>query len=162
MKVLDRPTEINISQFDGIDYLELSIRIITGLFLILDGVHILSHNAQLEEIFSLVMSSPMAEFLIIFIGTVHLFGGTFIVLGLLTRIVIILQLPAILLEIYYIQAPNSFLGSWEIFACALLLIPLVYLYVKNSGKFSMDYYRMKKRQSNTIHLVPKEIADNSK
>ena len=150
MKVIQQRPEINISQFDGINYLELTIRIITGLFLILDGVHILSYNAELEYVFVQVMSVPNAEFLIIFIGTIHLFGGTFIVLGLFTRIAIILQVPALFLEIYYIKPPNSFLGSSEIFASALLLIPLLFLFVKNSGKLSMDYYRMKKRESKNI------------
>jgi uncharacterized membrane protein YphA (DoxX/SURF4 family) len=150
MKVFEQRPKINISRFDGINYLEMIIRIVTGLFLILDGVHVLSHNAQLEEIFSRTLSLPLSKFLIVFIGTVHLFGGTFIVLGLLTRIVILIQVPAMLFEIYYIHPPNSFLGSGEIFASALLLIPLVFLFVKNSGKFSLDYFRMKKRQSKTL------------
>ncbi len=161
MKVLQRRPEIYISRYDGINYLELIIRIVTGLFLILDGVHVLSHNAQLVEIFSKTMSVPFSAFLIIFVGTVHLLGGTFIVLGLLTRIAILLQIPAILLEIYYIQPPNSFFGSGEIFASSLLLIPLVFLLVKNSGKFSMDYYRMKKHQESTMDIVP-EITDDTK
>jgi putative oxidoreductase len=146
MKVLDQSAEINNRKLNDVNYVELLIRIITGLFLILDGVHILSHAAQLEELLRQAMSTPMAEFLVIFIGVAHLFGGTFIVLGLLTRIVIILQIPAILAEMYYVKPPNSFLGSWEIVASAILLILLVFLFVKNSGKFSMDYYRKKKRQ----------------
>ena len=150
MKVLQQPAELNINQFNSFNYMALLIRIATGLFLILDGIHILSHTQQLEELLQQVMSKPMATSLIIFIGFAHLFGGTFIVLGLLTRIVIILQIPAILAEMYYIQPPNSFLGSWELIGSALLLILLVFLFVKNSGKFSMDYYRKKKRLSKTV------------
>jgi len=144
MKVLDPTAEQNISQYNGINYGELLIRIITGLFLILDGVHILSHTAQLEESLRQSMSVPMTTFLVIFIGVAHLLGGAFIILGLLTRIVIILQIPAVLAEMYYIQPPNSFLGNWEIAASAILLILLVFLFIKNSGKFSMDYYRKKR------------------
>ena len=102
MKVLQQPAELNINQFNSFNYMALLIRIVTGLFLILDGIHILSHTQQLEELLQQVMSKPMATSLIIFIGFAHLFGGTFIVLGLLTRIVIILQIPAILAEMYYI------------------------------------------------------------
>jgi putative oxidoreductase len=145
MKALHQPAGLNIGQLNSSNYLELIIRIVTGIFLVLDGVHILSHTAQLEELFRQVIDPSTAAFLILFIGVVHLFGGTFIVLGLLTRAVIILQIPAILAEMYYIQPPNSFLGSWEILGSALLLILLVFLFVKNSGKFSMDYYRKKKR-----------------
>jgi hypothetical protein len=39
-----------------------------------DGVHILSHAAQLEESLRLAMSVPMTAFLIIFIGVAHLLG----------------------------------------------------------------------------------------
>jgi uncharacterized membrane protein YphA (DoxX/SURF4 family) len=150
MKSLHQPTEQNISQLNGINYLELIIRIVTGIFLILDGIHIISHTAQLEEFFRQVMSYSISEFLITVIGFVHLFGGTFIILGLITRIVIILQIPAILAEMYYIQPPNSFLGTWEIIGSAFLLMLLIFLFVKNSGNFSMDYYRKKKRLSKTV------------
>lgn len=143
MKVLNRPAEQIIGKYNGIDYGELLLRIVTGLFLLLDGVHILSHAAQLEESLRQAMSVPMTAVLIIFIGVAHLLGGVFIVLGLLTRIVILLQIPAILAEMYYIQPPNSFLGNWEIAASAIVLVLLVILFVRNSGKFSMDYYRRK-------------------
>ncbi len=145
MKVLHQPAKPNISQFKGINYLEFIIRIVIGIILVLDGIHILSHTPQLEELFRQVMRYPIAESLIIFIGFVHLFGGTFIVLGLFTRLVIILQIPAILAEMYYIQPPNSFLGTWEIMGSVFLLILLVFLFVKNSGTFSIDYYRKKKQ-----------------
>ena len=144
MKVLNHPSGQIISRHNGINYVELLLRIVTGLFLILDGVHILSHAAQLEESLRQTMSVSMTEFLIIFIGVAHMLGGAFIVLGLLTRVVIILQIPAVLAEMYYIQPPNSFLGNWEIAASAILLILLVFLFIKNSGKFSMDYYRKKR------------------
>jgi uncharacterized membrane protein YphA (DoxX/SURF4 family) len=150
MKTLHQSVQLNISQFNGFNYLELIIRIVTGIFLVLDGIHILSHTAQLEELFRQVLRYSIAESFIIFIGFVHLFGGTFIILGLLTRIVIILQIPVILAEMYYIQPPNSFLGNWEIIGSAFLLILLVFLFIKNSGKFSMDYYRKKKRLSKTV------------
>lgn len=149
MKVLNHPAEQIPGRYNGINCAELLLRIVTGLFLLLDGVHILSHAVQLEESLRQVMSVPMTAFLIIFIGVAHLLGGVFIVLGLLTRMVILLQIPAILAEMYYIQPPSSFLGNWEIVASAILLLLLVILFVRNSGKFSMDYYRMKRKDKIT-------------
>lgn len=145
MKALNHPAEQIPGRYNDINYVELLLRIVTGLFLILDGVHILSHATQLEESLRQAMSVPMTAFLVIFIGVVHLLGGAFIVLGLLTRIVILLQIPAILAEMYYIQPPNSFLGNFEVLASAILVILLVFLFVRNSGKFSMDYYRKKRK-----------------
>lgn len=143
MKGLHPPTEMIITKFNSINYLELLVRFVAGLFLILAGIYILWHTVQLEELLKQVMSAPMVTFLIIFIGIAHLLGGTFIVLGLLTRQVIILQIPAIVAEMYYIQPFNSFFGSWQILLSAILFILLVFLFVKNSGKFSLDYFRKK-------------------
>ena len=146
MRILEHPTFQKIRQHKSINYFELLFRIITGIFLIVDGFHILSHVTELEASLWQTLSVPLTEFIVIFIGTVHLLGGAFIVLGLLTRIVLLLQIPAILAEMYYIQPPNHLLGDWEIVASSILLILLVLLFVKNSGKFSMDYYR--KRPNN--------------
>jgi putative oxidoreductase len=144
MKAIHQSAERHIRQFTLLNSLELFVRIIAGLFLILDGVHILSHTTQLEELLKQTMSFTMSEFLIYFIGVAHLLGGTFIVLGLFTRVAIVIQIPAILTEMYYIQPPNSFLGNWEILASAILMILLVFLFATNSGKASLDYYRNKR------------------
>jgi putative oxidoreductase len=127
------------------DYVELGIRIFTGLFLILDGIHIISHSVQLEETLKQAMSVSQANLLINYIGFAHLFAGAFIILGLITRVAIAIQIPAVLAEMYYIQPPNSFLGDWEIIAFTVLLGLLIYLFGTGSGKFSMDYYRKRDR-----------------
>jgi uncharacterized membrane protein YphA (DoxX/SURF4 family) len=127
------------------DAVELGIRIIAGLFLILDGMHILTHITQLEDLLKSVMSVPKAAFLVYYIGVIHLLGGVFVILGLLTRLIILLQVPAILAEMYYINAPGSFLGSWEIVASSIILILLVIIFSTGSGKFSMDYYRKRNK-----------------
>lgn len=127
------------------DYVEFGIRVFAGFFLILDGIHIISHSVQLEEILKQVISVTQANVLINYIGFAHLFAGAFIILGLITRIAIVVQIPAVLAEMYYIQPPNSFLGDWEIIAFTLLLGLLIYLFGTGSGKFSMDYYRKRDR-----------------
>jgi uncharacterized membrane protein YphA (DoxX/SURF4 family) len=145
MKVFHPTLPLNIERFKRINFFELIFRVVIGLFLILDGMHILSHVVQLEAIFIQTMNIKMADFIITFIGVAHLLGGTFIILGFFTRVVIIIQIPAILAEMYYIQPPNSLLGSWEIWASAILLILMVFLFVNNSGSFSLDYFRKRKQ-----------------
>ena len=145
MKTVVQPGGLYRKQSTGIIYIELIFRIVVGLFLVFDGIHILSHNVQLQELFSKTMSIHTAVFLINFIGVAHLLGGTFIVIGLLTRVAIVVQVPAILAEMYYVQPPGSFLGDWEILGSAILLVLLVFLFIKNSGRFSMDYFRKRKQ-----------------
>jgi len=145
MKAFHPTLPLNMERLRRINFFELIFRVVIGLFLILDGMHILSHVVQLEALFKQTMSITMADFIITFIGVAHLLGGTFIILGFFTRVVIIIQIPAILAEMYYIQPPNSFLGSWEIRASAILMVLMVLLFLNNSGSFSLDYLRKRKQ-----------------
>lgn len=145
MRITNRIGRPVINHLVTKDYIELGIRIFTGLFLIIDGIHIISHSVQLEGILKQAMSVTLADILINYIGFAHLFAGGFIILGLITRIAIAIQIPAVLAEMYYIQPPDSFLGDWEIIAFTLLLGLLIYLFGTGSGKFSMDYYRKRGR-----------------
>ena len=147
MKELKMPIKEHKSQYDVSHYLELIIRIIVGLFIILNGLFFFSHHTQIEEVLSKDFNFSIAEILVLFIGTVQFFGGVFIVIGLFTRSLIVLQIPAILLESYFIPPPNSFVGNSVMNVVMLMLIPLFFLFVRNSGAFSLDYYRMKKHQS---------------
>ena len=147
MKILEHPAEHIISRYEGLRYFELSIRLVTGLLLLLDGMHFISHSVQLDDSLRLAMSVPMTEFIIITVGIIHLLGGTLIVLGLYTRIAIILQIPAILAEMYYTLPLYSYLGSWGMFASVFLLVLLVVLFFINSGRFSLDFYRRKRYQN---------------
>ena len=149
MKEIQLPTKEQKSQYDLSHYLELIIRIIVGLFLILNGVYFLNNNAPLEELLGRGMSVLVSELIIIFIGTVHLFGGVLIVIGLFTRLAIVLQIPAVLLESYFIKPPASFIGNSDMYVSILILIPLFFLFVRNSGAFSLDYYKIKKHQLKT-------------
>ena len=127
MSVTHRIGRPVINHLRGKDYIELGLRIITGMFLIVDGIHIISHSVQLEDTLKQAMSVKQSNLLINYIGFAHLFAGAFIILGLITRIAILIQIPAVLAEMYYIQPPSSFLGDWEIIGFALLLGLLILL-----------------------------------
>ncbi len=147
MKELPLYNPKNKSRYTGANYLELISRITVGLFIILNGLFFFSQNTQIVEVLSKDFNFSIAEILVLFIVTIQLLGGFFIVIGLFTRIVIVLQVPAILLESYYKQPQNSFVGNSDMNVVMLMLIPLFFLFVRNSGAFSLDYYRMKKHQS---------------
>lgn len=122
-------------------FIKLGIRVLTGILLVLKGLYFISHNVELEKLVRQAISVPETSFLVTYIGFAHLFGGAFIILGLLTRFAVILQLPVLFGAVFYNLSPNAFASAGEIFLSIILLILLVYILIKGSGQFSMDYYR---------------------
>jgi uncharacterized membrane protein YphA (DoxX/SURF4 family) len=140
MRTIDHPVQHVISRYETLNYIEVTIRVAAGLLLVFDGMYFIGHSVQYNELLRQVLGVPRTEFLIIAIGIVHLSGGLLIVLGLFTRMVIIMQIPAILVEVYYILPLYSVLDNWEILASALLMILLVFIYMNRSGRYSLDHY----------------------
>jgi putative oxidoreductase len=82
-------------------------------------------------------------FLVTYIPFAHLFGGVFIMLGLLTSISVILQIPIIMGALYYNLTPNAFGTGGELFLSIVVLVLLIYTLIYGSGPISMDDYLKK-------------------
>ena len=108
-------------------YVQLAIRILTGFLLLIKGFYFVSHSAQLEELIRRTISFSEVNILVYYIGFAHLFGGAFIILGLLTRFAVVLQIPVLIGAVYYNLSPNAFAGNGEIFLSIILLILLIYI-----------------------------------
>ena len=125
-------------------YFYLALRIATGLLLLLKGIYFISHSQSLETMVQQANTGWGVNFFVSYITFAHLFGGVFIMLGLLTRFAIVLQLPIIVAAIYYNIAPNAFGTGAELMLSVLILVMLVYLLRNGSGPISMDDYIQKK------------------
>jgi putative oxidoreductase len=117
------------------------VRIVLGLILLLKGLFFISHALQLKE---MILESRFAAgvgFLAVYITVAHLFGGVFLILGLLTRIAAIIQIPVLLGALFFIlpQQGGASFGSDFIFSF-LVLLALIYLLWKGAGELSMDEY----------------------
>ena len=122
-------------------YLQLFIRIILGVILVVKGLFFISNAENLRE---LILNSGFAAgvgFLAAYVTFAHLFGGVFIIVGLLTRLAVILQIPVLLGAIFFIlpsQNGNDF-GS-DLILSLIVLGLLIYVLKKGSGEISMDHY----------------------
>jgi uncharacterized membrane protein YphA (DoxX/SURF4 family) len=81
------------------------------------------------------------KWLLVPIAAIHILGGTFIMLGLFTRWAAILQLPALIIAIFFsvIDMHGFYLNS-EILLTVILLFLSVLFFVEGSGKISFDQF----------------------
>ena len=115
------------------------LRIILGLFLIVKGIMLVGHS---DLLVSSILNTKL-QFISFFAATYStiflLVGGLLILSGLITRIVVLFELPVLILEIFFIHLPKSFAPvnydlSYSIITCILLLFFLFF----GSGPLSAD------------------------
>lgn len=117
----------------------LLARIIVGVVLLVKGILFLSNSEQLEQ---MILSSRFAAgvvFLMAYVTFAHLFGGVFIILGLLTRIAALLQVP-ILLGAVLLVLPGQAHSADELVLSIAVLGLLLFILWKGSGEYSMEQY----------------------
>ena len=119
------------------------LRVALGMILALRGIFFLT---SIQPLFNLISSSSLSKLnmdmsLALFISSVHLLGGTFIILGLLTRISAWAQVPILLGAIFFINL-NSRLshGYSELLLSVFVLILSLLFALEGAGKISMDNY----------------------
>jgi uncharacterized membrane protein YphA (DoxX/SURF4 family) len=79
--------------------------------------------------------------LALFICWVHLLGGTFIILGFLTRISAWTQIPILIGAIFFINLNSSLSPSYsELLLSVFVLILSIWFALAGGGKISMDNY----------------------
>lgn len=120
------------------------LRIILGLFLIVKGVMLVGNS----DILVASILNTKLQFITFFAAaysTIFLLVGGFLILfGLLTRIVVIFELPVLILEIFFIHLPRAFAPvntnmSYSIIIFFLLIFFLFY----GSGPFSAEKWLIK-------------------
>jgi putative oxidoreductase len=128
---------------DKYPFLFVILRVILGLILAIRGVFFLT---SIQPLFHLIKSSSLNELnmnmtLALFICWVHLLGGTFIILGLLTRISAWAQIPILIGAIFFINLSSSLSNSIsELLLSVFVLILSAWFAMAGGGKISMDNY----------------------
>jgi putative oxidoreductase len=119
------------------------IRVILGMILAIRGILFVT---SIQPLFQLIKSSNLNELninmtLAFLICWVHILGGTFIILGFLTRISAWAQIPILLGAIFFINL-NSRLshGYGELLFSLIVLALSIVFALGGGGKISMDNY----------------------
>ncbi|WP_266365566.1 DoxX family protein [Tellurirhabdus rosea] len=120
------------------------LRIILGMILFMKGVSFISDTSYLTSLVGGVKFSLTPVVLVHYVAFAHLFGGFLIMLGCLTRLAVLLQLPILVGAVFFINISQgfSYLNS-ELWLSLLVLALLVVFLVIGSGPFSLDSYMRK-------------------
>jgi putative oxidoreductase len=117
------------------------IRIILGVIIFFKGLFFIQNTEALDAMIANSKVSIYAVALTHYVALAHLMGGILIILGLITRVAILFQIPILLGAIIFVNAQKGFYSiqselSFSILVLALLLFILVF----GSGKFSLDNF----------------------
>ena len=118
------------------------LRVALGLILAIRGISFLT---TIQPLYYLIKDSRLNEFnidmpLALFVCWAHTLGGTFIVLGLLTRIAVWVQIPIVLGAIFFINYNNLLFTYSDLLLAIVVLILLILFAFIGGGKISMDNY----------------------
>ena len=128
-----------IKSFGNIFY--AFFRATLGMLLIFRGIDFIFNLPHLEDMIRNAGYNFKTPVLAYFISCIHLAGGVLIVVGLLTRIAIILQIPIVLAAVLFNMNSNTYGTGYQLFLAFSVLVLLVFYLIKGPGKISMDHYR---------------------
>lgn len=118
------------------------LRIALGALLFIKGIAFISDSSRLE---TLIQGTRLANtntaLLAGIITWAHLFGGFFILIGFMTRILCLLQIPILLGAIFFVNLPHFTMNNASELALSVVtLILLVVFVIEGSGRISADEY----------------------
>jgi uncharacterized membrane protein YphA (DoxX/SURF4 family) len=125
------------------------LRILLGLILILKGITLIINREQVIlnmelsniDVFSFLVTS---QYVLVF----YLAGGLLLAIGLITRIIILFQIPILIATIIFINYHQGlFALNSELIYSILILGLLIFFLIYGSGKFSVDYILSKSKES---------------
>jgi len=126
------------------------LRVALGICLFFKGITFMSNTALLDRLLS---GSPWAgnsPTLAILITSANLLSGFMLTVGLLTRLVALLQIPILIGAIIFINAQRSGFAIQSELGLALLVLLLDILFlIEGSGPLSLDGYFSKNREQNS-------------
>jgi putative oxidoreductase len=122
-------------------FLLLMARIVLGVILIIKGIFFISHAQVLKELIIQSRFAGGVGFFTAYITFAHLFGGVFIIIGLITRVAALLQVPVLLGAIFFILPAQNLSDFGSDFIISVVVLGLlIYVLVKGAGEISMDHY----------------------
>ncbi|MDC9723842.1 MAG: DoxX family protein [Urechidicola sp.] len=113
------------------------IRITLGVFLIYKGISFIKDFSHLEELLVGLDDFTVMVWMVHYVGMFHFVGGILLIFGLLTRVVLIVQLPifigAVTINFFSVFQAQSFAEA------LIVLIVSLFFILYGSGKHSIDY-----------------------
>lgn len=123
------------------------LRITLGMMLLFRGLYFAGNVTEIyqriDETF-FVSGFVTSHYVI----TVHIVGGILIMIGLMTRLAIIFQIPVFLAAVFFVAGRDVMVGLDTNLEFALLaLVLLVVFFFYGAGKWSVDHHLMRKKEA---------------
>ncbi|GAB3697363.1 hypothetical protein GCM10027592_21390 [Spirosoma flavus] len=118
-----------------------ALRIMLGIILVLKGISFISDTTYLHNLVGGLHFDLYAVMAVHYVAFAHLMGGFLIMVGCLTRLMCIIQLPILIAAVFFVNIRQGFspLNS-ELWLSLIVLGLLLLFLVLGSGRFSMDEY----------------------
>ena len=123
------------------------LRVVLGIIFIIKGIALIEHREQViammeKSNIDLFTFSLSSQYVIAF----DLAGGLLIAIGLLTRLIVLFQLPIVILSIIFINYhQNLFVLNSELGYLILILALVLFFLFYGSGNISVDNYLSKRK-----------------
>src|SRR6476659_9968543 len=118
------------------------IRVALGLCLLAKGISFIRNSTILQTIFATSSIPKSLSWLAYFIPWAHLFGGFLIVIGLFTRIAVILQIPILIGAIIFVNTKSGvYSGESDLLFSVIVFALLLFFLAEGGGPYSGDKQR---------------------
>ena len=119
----------------------LVLRVILGSIIVIKGIIFLRNIEYLDTLLKHSIFRWDMSFWVYYIAFAHLLGGIFIIMGLLTRVAVLLQVPMLAGAVFCINHWDCILlANGECILSLFVLAMLFYFLAKGSGEISVDRY----------------------
>lgn len=136
--------ESNITQETHVQPFWVTIlRIVLGIVLAWKGIVFIRDTALLEELISRTgvgVFSQNSSTLSFLVSYLSLLCGLFIASGLWTRVMAIIQIPILIVAVFFVNINMRDTGTFELIVSAITLILLIFYAIKGSGTLSADEF----------------------
>jgi uncharacterized membrane protein YphA (DoxX/SURF4 family) len=121
--------------------LVLITRVVLGIIITLKGIIFISNIEYLDSLLQYSTFSAGVSFWIYYIVVAHLLGGVFIIVGLLTRVAMLVLLPVLAGAVFFLNpGEHGLVLNGELVLSLLVFCMLFYFLFKGPGEISMDNY----------------------
>jgi putative oxidoreductase len=121
------------------------LRIILGLIILAKGYYFVSNTDGLKTMIANSRFGQVSFVLQHYVVFAHLIGGVLIIVGLLTRIAVLFQIPILIGAVLFVNARSGFFSanSTDLWLSIIILFLLIFFLVEGSGPWSLDEYMRK-------------------
>jgi len=119
-----------------------AVRIGLGIFLFWMGVLFVQNRDALTAMINENPTLTVVSFwLAHYIVFAHLAGGVLIMLGSLTRLAVLVNIPVLLGAVFFVHSPTGLFAVHSIPGISIVvLLLLIFFLIEGSGPFSVDAY----------------------